>query len=98
MNAFSLAFTFICSVLIVSLPRRLAAVPLLVGATYATPWAILEVGPAHFTVLRILVAVGVLRVLARGEQMANGISPVDRWMFLWAAVLFATSAFHSSDA
>jgi len=98
MNAFSVVFTLACGLLLATLPRRWAAVPLLLGAVYATPWAVLSVGPANFTVLRILVAVGVVRTMFRGETPAHGIIGIDRFVVLWALVLMATSVFHTSDA
>jgi hypothetical protein len=76
----------------------LAAIPLLVGAAYMTRGQILEIGPAHFTVVRILVTVGILRVLLKGERIANGMNQVDRWLVLWAVFLIASSIFHTSDA
>ncbi len=98
MNATGISFTILASLLLLSLPRRLAAIPLLLGAAYMTRGQILALGPANLTVLRILVVVGFVRVLARGEHLANGTNPVDRLLILWAIVLVGTSAFHTSDA
>jgi hypothetical protein len=98
MNAIGLLFTLAVSTFLLALPRRLAAVPLLIGAVYMTRGQVLEIGPAHFTVVRILVTVGTLRVLLKGEQLANGINQVDRWLVLWAVFLIASSIFHTSDA
>lgn len=98
MNAFGIAFTLVSSALLVALPRRFAAIPLLLAAVYMTRGQVLEIGPAHFTVLRILVAVGVFRVLIRGEGPVHGINRVDILLLLWAMVLIATSVFHTSDA
>jgi hypothetical protein len=98
MNAFGFIFTLAASVLLFALPRRLAAIPFLIGAVYMTRGQVLEVGPASFTVTRILVAFGILRVLMRGEKIANGLNNIDRWLILWAVLLIATSAFHTSDA
>jgi hypothetical protein len=98
LNDLSAAFTFVAGVLLLTLPRRFAAIPLLLGAAYIARGAVLEVGPAHFTVLRLLVAVGILRVLGRGEWIAHGTNTVDRLVVLWALCLIATSAFHTSDA
>lgn len=98
MNAIGLLFTLVASAFLLALPRRLAAIPLLVGAAYMTRGQILEIGPAHFTVVRILVTVGILRVLLKGERIANGMNQVDRWLVLWAVFLIASSIFHTSDA
>ncbi|WP_150107885.1 hypothetical protein [Methylobacter tundripaludum] len=98
MNAIGLLFTLVVSAFLLVLPRRLAAIPLLIGAAYMTRGQVLEIGPAHFTVVRILVTVGILRVLLKGERIANGMNQVDRWLVLWAVFLIASSIFHTSDA
>jgi len=98
LNAFGIAYTLTASVILLSVQRSSAAIPLLLGGVYMTRGQELEVGPAHFTVVRILVAVGVLRVLLRRERLANGINRVDRLLILWAVWLIGSSAFHTQDA
>jgi len=97
MNPIGLIFTLVASVFLLALPRRLAAIPLLIGTAYMTRGQELDLG-AHFTVLHILVMVGILRVLLKREQIANGMNYVDRWLILWAFWLIASSAFHTDDA
>ena len=98
MNPIGIGFTLIAGVFLATLPRRFAAIPLLLGALYMTLGQVLEVGPASFTVMRILVAVGILRALLKGERIANGINRVDRMLILWALWLIASSVFHTSGA
>jgi hypothetical protein len=98
MNPIGLVFTLVASAFLLTLPRRLATIPLLMGAAYMTRGQVLEVGPAHFTVVRILVTVGILRVLLKREQIANGMNQVDRWLILYAVFLITSSVFHTSDA
>lgn len=98
MNGIGALFTVVASALLLSLPRRLAAIPLLLGAAYMTRGQVLELGPADFTVMRILVFVGFVRVLARGEHLAHGKNAVDRILIWWALTLLATSAFHVSGS
>ena len=98
MNSISALFTLVASVYLCILPRRLAAIPLLLAATYMTRGQVLEIGPAHFTVLRILVVVGLLRALLKGEGIANGINTLDRMLILWSIFLLGSSVFHTSDA
>jgi hypothetical protein len=98
LNGIGVAFTILASLLMVTLPRRWAAVPLLLGAAWMTRGQAVEIGPATFTTLRIVVAVGFLRVLLRRESLANGLNAVDRWLLAWAAVLITTSAFHGPGA
>ncbi|MCI0591399.1 MAG: hypothetical protein L0Y67_07350 [Gammaproteobacteria bacterium] len=98
MNAIGIGFTLVIGVFLSTLPRRFAAIPLLIGAAYMTRGQVLEVGPASFTVIRILVTVGIFRVLIKGERIANGINRVDRMLILWAVLLIVSSVFHTSDA
>jgi hypothetical protein len=97
LNDITCLFTLVTSVLLLALPRRNAAIPLLLAAAYVGRGAVLEIGPANFTVLRILVAVGILRVLIKGERIANGINKIDLMLVLWAVWLIGCSAFHTSN-
>jgi hypothetical protein len=92
------AFTVIAGLLLVVLPRRLAVIPLLLAAAYTTRLPIVELGPASLSALRILVVVGIARVLLRGERIANGVSAIDVLLFAWALLLVGSSAFHTPDA
>lgn len=98
MNAIGFVFTLIVSVFLLTLPRRLAAIPLLMGAAYMTRGQVLEIGPANFDVVRILVTFGFFRVLLKGESIAGKMNNVDRMLILWAVWLIGSSAFHTSDA
>jgi hypothetical protein len=87
-----------CINLILTLPRRLAILPLLLAATYMTRGQVVEIGPAHFDIPRLLVVVGFLRVLARSEHLADGLHGVDKLLLIWAVILLGMSAFHASGA
>jgi hypothetical protein len=96
-NAAGLAFTLVACLLIFVLPRRHALVPLLATAALMTRGQVLEIAGAEFTVLRLVVGVGVLRLLLRREGPAHGVDTVDRLMFAWAGCLMATTVFHTDD-
>ncbi len=98
MNALGLAFTVVCVLLVLGLPRRWAFVPVLLSAAWMTRGQELLVGPAHFTVLRIVVAAGILRLMIRRESVSNGLQRLDRWILVWAAILFGTSGLHAEGA
>lgn len=98
MNLIGLVFTLMVSASLLILPRHMAAIPLLIGAAYMTRGQVLEVGSAHFPVMRILVMVGILRVMLKGERIKEGINRVDLFLILWAFWLIGSSAFHTSDA
>jgi hypothetical protein len=98
MNALGLGFLVLAAMLVVALPRRLAPLPILASAAWMTGGQMIDIGGATFTVPRVLVAIGVLRVLMRSESLAGGFRTLDLAMFTWAGVLLCTSAFHTSDA
>lgn len=98
MNAGSGVFLVIGAVLLAVLPRRFAVIPVLLAAAYTTRFPFLELGPANLSVLRILVVVGIVRVLVRGERIANGVNAVDRLLLAWAMLLIGVSLFHTTDA
>lgn len=98
MNLIGLIFTLVTSVFLFTLPRHLAAIPLLMGAAYMTRGQELELGPAHFSVIRILVMVGVFRVISKRERIVGELNRVDRFLILWAIWLIGSSAFHMSNA
>jgi hypothetical protein len=75
------------------MPKQMAALPLLVVAIYMTGEEV-ELGPVHFTVLRLVALVGVLRVLSRHEGLSGGTRTADRWMVFWGMWLAASSVFH----
>ena len=84
MNASVLIFTILNALCLLALPRRWAPLPLLVGACYMTLGQGIEIGPFSFTVIRILIGVGLVRTVLRGERLAGGLNKMDRLMVLWA--------------
>jgi len=98
MNPIGLVFTLVASAFLLILPKRLAVLPLLMGALYMTRTPALELGPAHFTLVQILVSVGILRAMSKGERIAGGMNRVDLFLTLWAIWLIGSSIVHTSDA
>lgn len=98
MTPLTWAFAICLGILVLSLPRRLAVVPVLMAACYFGPRAVIDIGPATLSVLRIIVFLGVLRVLFRGERVAGGRNRIDTLVLAWAIVLLVTGLFHDSGA
>jgi len=65
-----------------------------VGAIYMTDGQEIEIGPFHFTIMRLLVLVGMARILSRGEKLPGGINKLDRLMILWSGWGVLASIFH----
>lgn len=96
MSVSGFLFTAVCGYLLLTLPRRWALVPMLIGTAYMTVGQALQIGPASFTVIRLLVVVGLIRVKVRGERVAGGIHTLDRAMIWWAVIATVTSVFHKN--
>lgn len=94
MNLPAVIFTILAGFFLLRLPRHWAAVPLVIGATYMSLDSSLDLGPLHFTSVRILVAVGILRVIARGERIGGGLNRLDRVLIAWAVWSVCSSCFH----
>lgn len=96
MNELAITFLVINIVLLLLLPRRWAPLPLIMGASYMTLAQGIEIGPFHFTFLRLAIAGGVLRAIIRFDRPAGGIIFMDWLMLLWAAWALFASAFHAA--
>jgi hypothetical protein len=98
MNAIAITFLLINTIALFLLPRKWAPVPLLIGACYMPMSVEVVVGPFHFTVIRILVAAGVVRILLRHEQLTGGMNSLDRLMVVWATWVLFSSIFHNDPS
>jgi len=93
-NGLVIVFILVNAVALLTLPRRWAPLPLLIGACYVTLGQGIELGPLHFTVIRMLVAVGILRVIMRGERLAGRMNGLDWLMAVWAGWALISSLFY----
>ena len=82
MNGSSSIFIAITTIALLVLPRRWALMPLLMGACYMTLGQGIEVGPFHFTVIRLLLLAGAARVFLRGERLGGGFNRLDGAMLM----------------
>src|SRR5690606_33581947 len=83
MNLLGIAFLLVTAGALLTVPRRWAPIPLLIGCCYMTLGQGVEIGPVSLPMLRILLGVGLLRVIVRGEMIAGGINRMD-----WLMVVF----------
>lgn len=97
MNPLAILFFCFCAVLLVSVPRKWAPVPLLLGCTYMTLGQGIEIGSISLPVYRMMLLVGVVRVVMRGEGIAGPFNKVDKAMLLWGAWMIFASFFHDPE-
>lgn len=95
MTSLGIIFLIINMGALLILPRRWAPLPILAGACYITLGQGLILGPFNFHAIRILIAVGLIRVLIRGERLPPGrMTTLDWLMIIWGAWALFSSLFH----
>jgi len=95
MNFFAVALMLVNAVALLIVPRRWAALPLLAGACYVTNAQNIELGPFHFTVLRLLIVIGVLRAIVLREHIQGSFVGLDWIWLLWGIWLIFSGLFHT---
>src|SRR5436190_3248505 len=95
-----LLFAVAASVLFLILKRRDALLPLIVTTCYMTLGQKLVIAGLHFTVLRMLVLAGCLRIVIRGETNDFRWCRLDTLITCWAAAAIVTYTilWQSADA
>ncbi len=97
MNPFILVLFVVLAGLLWSVPRKWALAPFLAGCCFTTIGQGIELGPLTLPVFRMLMLIGIIRVLVKGERVTGGINLVDKLMMAWAGWYFFASFFHNSQ-
>ena len=82
-NALGAAVALFLGIMLFILPRRYAIIPILIIGTIMTYGQVLNVAGLHFTLLRILIFIGWLRVFIRGEVKSFSLNTIDRIFICW---------------
>jgi hypothetical protein len=85
-NPFGLAFTLLMCVLLVVLPRRYALLPIIALVCYMTMGMRIMIGSLNFTMIRILLPFGWIRLVFRGELKGIKLNPIDKTLLLYVSV------------
>lgn len=92
-------FTLIMAILFIVLPRKYALVPLLMTALYLTQGQVMIIATLHFTMLRIMILVGFVRIAMRKEYGHVKLNKIDMFLILYVissviikTILWQTSA------
>jgi hypothetical protein len=94
MNSAALVFLIVSAIAVMVLRRKWAPIPLLASCCYMTIGQGVELGPVSLPVYRIVLAVGLLRVIIRRETVAGGINTIDKLMLAWAGWMVFAGFFH----
>jgi hypothetical protein len=82
----TLLITIALAIVTFVIPRRYLLLPYVIGACFAPADQALMVGELNFQVLRILVLVGMLRLVLRGETVALRWNRFDKLILAWFVV------------
>ncbi len=82
-TAGSLILTLCLGILLLLLPRRYALLPLMVSGCYMTLGQILLIGPLHFTVFRLLLLFGWIRITINKEIFSIKLNSIDKVLMAW---------------
>ncbi|MCW5554722.1 MAG: hypothetical protein KIS67_21495 [Verrucomicrobiae bacterium] len=96
MNAVATVFLVVCSIGVLIVPRRWALAPLLAGACYMTLGQGFNLGPFNFTVIRVLILVGAVRILFRQERIIGRMNRLDWGIVAFGLWAIISSAFHQA--
>lgn len=94
MNVLALVFLIISATAVMVLHRNWVLIPLLASCCYMTIGQGVQLGPVSLPVYRIVLAVGLLRVIVRRETIAGGINTIDKLIIAWAGWMVFASFFH----
>lgn len=94
----ALIFLLVAVAMLLFVPQRWAPLPLMVGACYMTYGQGIMVGPFHFTIVRLLIAAGIVRVIIRGERLAGGMNSLDWFIIAWGAWALISLIFHKNPS
>jgi len=96
-NPAALIFFITSAALLMSVPRKWAILPLLLGCSYMTMGQGIEVGSVSLPIYRMLLLVGVIRIFLRGENLPGGINRIDQLMIVWGLWVIFSSLFHDPE-
>src|SRR3954470_17948037 len=87
-NPIGLALTLVMGLLLVALPRRYAFAPVVILCCYMTMGQAIVVAGCHFTMIRVLILFGWVRLLVRGELRSFKWNDLDKMIVAWAICSF----------
>jgi hypothetical protein len=96
-NPIGILFFLVSAIALMGAPRRWAIIPLLMGVIFITHGQAIDIG-VKLPVFRLLLAVGLFRIIVKGEGIAGGMNLIDKLMLALCGWLLVASFFHESGA
>jgi hypothetical protein len=97
-SALGFLFFLVTALALLTVPRKWALVPFFIGILYMTHGQRFEVGGVGLPIFRLLLAVGLGRIVMRGEGIEGGMNTIDKLLIAFFGWLFFASFFHEKGA
>lgn len=97
MNPFAILLFLGCAIALFVVRRERAMIPLLLGCSYMTLGQGIELGAISLPVFRMLLLVGVVRVVTKHEYPIGGLNLIDKLMIAWSGWVMLASLFHDQE-
>ena len=97
MNPIALIVFLICAAVLLIVPRKWAPAALLAGSIYMTLGQGIEIASIRLPVYRMMLLVGLLRVIIRGESLPGGFNLIDKMLIGWGCWNIFASFFHDPE-
>lgn len=94
MNALAIGFFLIVAFALMAVPRKFAPIPLLAGCCYMTMGQGIDVGSISLPIYRMLLLVGLARIMVRGERLIGPFNTIDKLMVGFGIWIVFASLFH----
>lgn len=98
MSVLGFLFFLVTALALLSVERKWALVPFLVGILYMTQGQRFELAGVNLPIFRLLLVVGLGRIVMKGEFIEGGVNTIDKLMLAFFGWLFFASFFHEKDA
>jgi hypothetical protein len=97
MNPISLVFFLACALALFTLPRKWAPAALLVGCTYMTLGQGIEIASINLPIYRMMLLVGLIRVMFKNERIVGGLNTIDKLVIAWSLWSIFAGFFHDQE-
>ena len=78
-------FAAAMGILLILLPRRLALLPIIITVCYMTIGQQVVIAGLHFSIMRMVILFGWVRLIVRGELTRFRFNEIDKLLFVWQA-------------
>jgi len=94
MNVIALVFLIVSATSLLVVKRPYAPIPLLASCCYMTTGQGIQLGAISLPMYRMMLAIGLLRVIMKRESVVGGVNTIDKFVIAWAIWMVFAGFFH----